>query len=114
MPGPTEPSDEGAPVDLDPDFLRSRREATWIVLLWGALFAWTFLYGKAHAFAPQTGEIETVAGMPRWVFWGIAVPWLTATLASVGFAAFVMRDHALEAVEGEGDEESSAGGKEGR
>lgn len=34
-------------------------------------------------------------GLPRWIVWGVAVPWAISTLLTVGIAVFAIRDDDL-------------------
>lgn len=90
--------------NYDPTFLNTRREAkvifaVWVVaLLWAVPACWLLGYGK------PPGEITTVLGVPSWVFWGIAVPWLVADVFTIWFCSSVMVDDDL----GEHADEASA------
>lgn len=41
---------------------------------------------------PLVPEFPTIAGLPVWVFWGIAVPWSVASAVTVGFALFGIKE----------------------
>ncbi|MEZ6067752.1 MAG: DUF997 family protein [Planctomycetaceae bacterium] len=81
----------------DPVFLHARREAIVILLVWAACFAWTVPYCYLNGYgAPTDGEpIPLVIGMPAWVFWGVAVPWLVGGLVSIGLCLFYIEDDDL-------------------
>jgi hypothetical protein len=80
---------------LDPVSVSSRREM-WIVFgVWAAFCIWVVGYCKLNAFVEGNGEVPVTLGMPSWVFWGVAFPWLAATTFSIVFALFFMKDHDL-------------------
>ena len=80
----------------DPVYESSRRELKWILLLWVLCFVWVI--GYCGMFGYQDGEqpLTTVIGMPSWVFWGIFLPWILASVASIWFALAKVEDHPLE------------------
>ena len=72
---------------------------TWLILItWCVFCAWVLVvcaphYQTINAIAAPTpaavaGEtsLQTVWGLPAWVFWGIAVPWCAATTLTIIFA----------------------------
>lgn len=73
-------------------FLRSRREALLILLSWAALMVWTVGYSWHEGTDRATSELSVVFGLPKWVFWGVVVPWMAALVFSIGFALFYMED----------------------
>ncbi|MEO2018827.1 MAG: DUF997 family protein [Fuerstiella sp.] len=85
-----------ADPDLEPDplFVASFREARWILLMWLSCFAWTLTvclnFGYPDTVDPQS--FSTVFGIPAWVAWGIAFPWLIANVVTIWFCLFVMED----------------------
>ena len=88
---------EPANVPWDPAFLDSRREAWVILLLWVAALLWAVPYCYLNGF-PETfveEEFSTVWGVPSWLFWGIAVPWLLADVFTLWFCFFYMKDGSL-------------------
>lgn len=100
----TTPSNDTESMELDPVFLHSKREA-WIILgLWVVALLWAVPYCYMNGY--QTGldpeTIETTMGIPSWVFWGIAFPWLVADIFTIWFCLFFMKEDDLgEAHEGE-------------
>jgi hypothetical protein len=94
---PDNPADE-----YDPVFLHSRREAViifglWVVaLLWSVPYCYFTGYGQFDA-----ATFETVLGVPKWLFWGIFVPWLAADAFTIWFCFGYMKEDDLgEAHEG--------------
>ena len=70
-------------------FRRARREALHILVAWGICMIWTI--GYCAFFAYGFGDISLLWGMPQWVVFGIALPWVIATLYSLWFALFYMK-----------------------
>ena len=79
---------------LDPTFRSTRREAAVIFAVWVAALLWTvpvcYLAGYGG-----TAWTDTVGGIPRWVFWGVAVPWAAASAFALWFSLRVMGDDDL-------------------
>lgn len=93
----TAPSNDTESMQLDPVFLNSKREA-WIILgLWVVALLWSVPYCYFNGF--QTGldpeTVETTMGIPSWVFWGIAFPWVVADLFTIWFCLFYMKEDDL-------------------
>jgi hypothetical protein len=92
----------------DPVFLHARREALLILAIWGAALLWCIISSTSAGYAEVIStdaegsiSIETIWGIPRWVFFGIALPWLAADLFAIWFCFFCMVDDDLgEAQEG--------------
>lgn len=109
-----DPSDRDTPAEepqYDPVFLNSRREAVFIFCVWAVALLWAvpfcYLNGYIHDTDPQT--MSTVWGIPAWLFWGIAVPWLVADVVTMWFCfRFMAHDDIGEAHEGADIEEEIA------
>ncbi len=71
-------------------FRRARREALHILIAWAVCLAWTIGYCAIFAYRP--GSVALLWGMPAWVVFGIGLPWLIATVYSLWFALFHMKD----------------------
>lgn len=73
--------------EWDPVFLHSRREAIVIVATWFVALIWTVPFCYLNGFQPESGarEVTFILGMPSWVFYGIACPWMAANLVTVWF-----------------------------
>jgi hypothetical protein len=79
---------------------RTALKETWLILITWCVFAAWVIGSCARAYQaigpdvsataaePPTAidPLVTVGGLPEWVFWGIAVPWMTATACTVIFA----------------------------
>jgi hypothetical protein len=84
-PAPHEPK-----VD-DPVLRNSRREARVIALIWAiATTVCCTLCGWLGFNAEAGGPIATFAGIPRWFFWGVMVPWLLCIVVTWWFAGVFM------------------------
>ena len=103
---PPDPASDDAPrPKYDPLYRHALREAAIILAVFAVCFIWAIVcyltLGLSSA-DDQPGEIATVLGIPRWVFWGIAVPWLLADLFIALFCLVLMKDDDLgEVHEGE-------------
>ncbi|MCY3736707.1 MAG: hypothetical protein OXG13_09925 [Gemmatimonadaceae bacterium] len=95
------------PPDLDPTFRSTRREAAVIFAVWVAALLWTvpFCYLAGYG---DTAWTDTVAGIPRWVLWGVAAPWAAASAFALWFSLRLMGDDDLG--EGNPDEDGSPEG----
>ena len=80
---------------LDPVFKSSLRELKWILVIWLFHFVWVVGYCYAYGYLTPETPLTTVIGMPSWVFWGVFVPWIVATMVSTWFALTQIEDHAL-------------------
>ena len=80
---------------VDPVFKTSLRELKWIFVIWFVHFVWVVGYCYAFGYQTQENELTTVIGMPSWVFWGVFIPWISATLVSTWFALTQIEDHDL-------------------
>lgn len=69
---------------------------TWVVFL-----VWTLTYNGTQAFDMEKSGIDPIWGMPRWVFFGILVPWIVGVVLTFWFATFFMKDTNLIDVEEE-------------
>lgn len=69
---------------------------------------WTVGYCYYDGYYRPAGDLPLVAGMPRWVFWGILFPWLTCAAISTGFAFCYMKDADLGAEEASTDDVQAA------
>ena len=89
---------------FDPVYVQARREALFILGLFLACFAWAILFSWWDGYrteATLSEPMPLVLGLPRWVFWGIFVPWLAVDAITIWFALWYMRDDDL----GESQEE---------
>ena len=83
---------------FDAVFENSRRETLVLLIGFAVFFAWSIGASYVLGYAPTDTPVETVRtviGMPHWVFWGVAVPWLGANLFTFWFCLFYMSDDPL-------------------
>jgi hypothetical protein len=105
----------------DPVFLNSLREAKLIISIWAVAMLYTcsycYLYGyQSHPSDPAAigpavsswvGPLKSFdrdpttlttpfgLGIPDWVFYGVAAPWLVCLLATFGFCLFIFKEDDL-------------------
>lgn len=97
--------------DEDPLVRSARREMGVVLGFWVVFALWTVLacWWLGYRAPLDPDSMKLVMGMPLWVFWGIVIPWLAATLFTIWFALFFMKDHDLASDDAaEGRSESSA------
>jgi hypothetical protein len=89
-------------AEYDPVFLHSRKEAILIFALWVVMLLWSVPYCYFAGYGQyDPATFETVLGIPKWLFWGIAVPWLVADVFTTWFCFCYMKEDDLgEAHEG--------------
>ncbi len=83
--------------EYDPVFLHSRREAIMIFCVWGVGLIWAvpFCYFTGYIDNFDSATFSTTLGMPTWLFWGIAAPWVVADIFTVWFCFWYMKDDDL-------------------
>ena len=74
----------------------ARRELIYILIAWTVSMVWVIGFSKFHAYPDDPSEIRLMMGLPEWVLWGVALPWVAATSFTMWFALAVMRDFDLE------------------
>ena len=80
----------------DPTFVNSRREAIVIFGSWVVALIWAVPYCYLNGYNVADPEnIKTVLGIPSWLFWGIAAPWVAANLFTTWFCCAYMKDDDL-------------------
>lgn len=80
----------------DPTFVNSRREAIVIFGSWVVALIWAVPYCYLNGYNVADPEnIKTVLGIPSWLFWGIAAPWVAANLFTTWFCFAYMKDDDL-------------------
>src|SRR5688500_17327048 len=72
----------------------SRREALFVAFIWIAAYAYTVGYAALYAYRPSAAS-EALFGMPRWVVWGVLLPWVVTLFLTIWFAAVGMKDEPL-------------------
>ncbi|QDU62193.1 hypothetical protein Pan216_30600 [Planctomycetes bacterium Pan216] len=74
------------------EYHSSRREAIVALVVWGVCLIWCVGVCVTLGYHRPAEEISLVIGIPAWVFWGVLMPWIAATLFSIGFGLFGMCD----------------------
>lgn len=105
---PSRSRSESSPVEYDPVFLHSRREAVIIFGVWIVALVWAVPYCYLNGYLDSGARVDpeslrTVWGIPSWVFWGIAVPWLAADVFTIWFCFCYMQDDDLGEERDEGE-----------
>ena len=85
---------------FDPFFLNARREAVIILIAWAVCLIWTVGYSALAGYEAAPGQVSIILGMPGWVFWGVLVPWMAATVFSVWFSLVYIADDDLGDADG--------------
>ena len=90
---------------FDPVYLNSKREAIVLLFVMAVFLFWTV--GSSYVMGYRS-DAETIAarvmGMPSWVFWGVLIPWVAATITTIWFSWFFVANDPL----GEANDEISA------
>ena len=79
-------------------FRRTVRETLTILVAWTVFCVWVVGYsGWQQSAAPPPDTlaeipVQTVWGLPAWVFWGVALPWVGATLFTLWFCLARLTD----------------------
>lgn len=82
-------------IDLGASFRQSRSEFWVMIATWIGFAAWTLTYNGLFGKGEEGTAVEIVLGMPKWVVFGIAVPWVLAVSVTVWFALCFMKDTPL-------------------
>lgn len=84
------------PVHREQLLLRHARvEGTVIMLAWVITIAWSIGGGYVLGYLRDPATMGLVFGMPDWVFWCVALPWVTCVLFSIWFCFCFMADDDL-------------------
>jgi hypothetical protein len=73
----------------------ARREGLVILAVWAAALLWSCIGSYSLGYRRAATEMSRVLGMPDWVFWCIAVPWLVCFAFSAWFCFGFMADDDL-------------------
>ena len=76
-------------------FLNAKKEAWIIILAWFVCLVWTVGYAGLAGYQ-NGGDVSLVLGMPAWIVWGVMLPWFSATVFSVLFSLFYIKEDILE------------------
>jgi len=102
---------DSSATEYDPTFLHARREAIIVFLVWVVALLWSVPYCYSHGYVSGVtpDSLEMVWGIPSWIVWGVAVPWLVADVFTTWFCFCYMKDDDLgESDEGDHADEQTA------
>ncbi|MDA1014831.1 MAG: DUF997 domain-containing protein [Planctomycetota bacterium] len=96
--------------ELDPVFLNSRKEALAVFLTWVVALLWAVpvCYFMGFRTGIDSTNVSMVMGIPTWVFWGIAFPWLVADVVTTWMCFKVIKNDDLGIAADELDAETFA------
>ena len=80
-------------MNMDKDLKQTKKEVKILVLAWFFFASWVLIYCGFKAYSQDQEYVKIVFGMPSWVFWGIAVPWICSIVFTIYFSLFVMKDN---------------------
>ena len=91
---PSAKPEEGSTFEYDPAYINALRELYVMGRLWVASLVWSMGYCAIFAYrSPDANEPVTIIwGVPSWVMWGIALPWIASSVATIWFALFYIRE----------------------
>ena len=81
---------------LGESFRQASRESVVIVLGWLVFLIWTATVCASGGGETDGERIATLMGLPRWVVFGVALPWLAACGFTFLFTMFYMKDTDLD------------------
>ena len=81
--------------EYDPIYVHAKREARWILVAWAVCLVWTVGYSALFGYEVDGAQMQLIMGIPSWVFWGVFIPWMGATLFSVWFGLVYMKEDDL-------------------
>lgn len=95
---PDQQSQPSIESQWDPVYVHARKEAVLILAVWFVAFLWTvpFCYFNGFNSQVEPGEIQFILGIPTWVFWGVAVPWIGCNLVTIWFCFWYFTEDDLE------------------
>lgn len=100
----------GSKHEYDSVFLNSRRETVVLLIAFSFFLVWSVGVSYLTGYGVHPADLgDTVLGMPRWVFWGVCIPWCGSIAFTFWFAGFCIADDPLEAPSPhDGDEEGDS------
>lgn len=79
----------------DPVLVHARREVAAIVVAFVICAIWSVSWCYFHGYYVEDKPLRTVMGLPSWVFWGIAVPWVICDVFTIWLCFAYMEDDPL-------------------
>lgn len=70
---------------LSRSFLQARRELFVILAGFAIFLIWVLLTCWILGYEAENKELQTILGLPDWVFLGVALPWLGASVFTFWF-----------------------------
>ncbi len=84
------------PAGKEQQLLRNARREAWIILTaWAATLLWSVGAGYVLGYQRDPAAMGLVLGMPDWVFWSVALPWVVCLVFSIWFCFAFMADDDL-------------------
>ena len=101
-------------TELDPVFVHAKRETFVLLVTFTCFLIWSVSASYYLGYCtPEDATFRTVLGMPHWVFWGIALPWLFANVFTFGFGLCYMADDPLgQALDEQGMDSAESEGEQ--
>jgi len=89
---------------FDPTYKNALREALVILFIFVLALVYSLTVCSVWGYNREAGEIETIGGIPDWVFWGVFVPWTICVPTTAWFCFAYMKDDPLEEPGGPGED----------
>jgi hypothetical protein len=83
------------PTHEDPLLTSARREMIVTFCIWAVAMIYTVGVSMTWGYGRDPATLKYVLGFPDWIFWGVVMPWATATVVSATFAMGFMEDAPL-------------------
>ena len=83
-------------MNKNSDLKQTLKEVKYLLLAWLFFASWVLIYCGFEAYGQDHEDVKITFGMPSWVFWGIAVPWICSIIYTIYFSLFVMKDNEHE------------------
>ena len=83
-------------MNKDSDLKQTLKEVKYLLLAWLFFASWVLIYCGFEAYVQDHEDVKITFGMPSWVFWGIALPWICSIIYTIYFSLFVMKDNEHE------------------
>ena len=94
----------------DPVLKSARREAVVVFGVWLAACVYSVGYCFLFGYARDPMTLSYVAGVPDWIFYGVAAPWAVCTLLSFWISNYFITDEDLGEEQAEVDLNASEKG----
>lgn len=107
MPDATPDSSHSDDKELDPLFVHALREFKASLLIFVLFGIWVVGVSWWLSRPTEPDSTQITMGIPTWVFWGVAIPWVAANALIFWFCFRFMTDDPLTPVEDEANEPDS-------